>query len=70
MLILILTADVDADGFYGFGIKGVGWSAFSRDLDWHFRICCFYTRLDRVDSVSLILFILHGDDGQALDAFA
>ena len=42
MLILILTPDVDADGFYGFGIKGVGWSAFSRDLDWHFRICCFY----------------------------
>ena len=32
MLIPILTPDVDADGFYGFGIKGVGWSAFSRDL--------------------------------------
>lgn len=32
ILTLILTADVDADGFYGFGIKGVGWSAFSGDL--------------------------------------
>ena len=31
MLILILTADVDA-GFYDFGIKGVGWSAFSEGL--------------------------------------
>ena len=50
ILILILTANVDADGFYGFGIKGVGWSAFSGDLGLTFSdlsLSC-YSRLDRI----------------------
>ena len=56
MLILILTADVDA-GFYDFGIKGVGWSAFSGLRIGTFRFVAFMLD-DRIELGVLDSFYL------------